>query len=98
MGECLGWRRPGGGGGSRLEREGQEEAEMPPLPGNKPFPSLQSFVSGKMHLIPLIPGSKCNGSSCELISMFHIHFPRVHQLEFIQMEINFVISLMLWPS
>lgn len=37
-GECLGWRRPGGRGGSRLGREGQEEAEMPPLPGNKPFP------------------------------------------------------------
>lgn len=32
------------------------------------------FVSGKMHLIPLIQGSECNRFPCELISMFHIHF------------------------
>lgn len=90
---------PGGGRGSRLGREGQEEADISPLPGNKkPSHACSPFVSGKMHLIPWIQGSECNGSPCKLISMLHIHFPRMHQLVFIQMEINFVISLMFWPS
>lgn len=86
------WRR------EQTGKEGQSEAEMPPPPGNSLSHACSPFVSGKMHLIPLIQSSKCNGSPCELIFMLHIHFPLVHQLVFIQMEINFIISLMLWPS
>lgn len=83
-----------GGGGSKLGREEQGEAER----NKKPSPCPQPLCVCTLHLIPLIRGSEYTGSPCELIAMFHIHFPLVHQLVFIQMEINFVISLMFWPS